>query len=129
MDFPLATPELDHDALRFSILLLAQRKSRMKVTLLLLYSELPRISTVPPVFLSRSLSCVFSPLFPHTSFLTFFLQDCVWHEFPHPSSGMRPSTDGWFTPIPSLTLEEPPHLPSWRVIHSRVRELLWSLSK
>jgi hypothetical protein len=73
-----------------------------------------------PRFLSRAL--LLSPPPFHTSFLAFFLQGCVWHEFPCPWSGLRASTDGRFTPIPSFTLEEPPHLPSWRVIHSGVRE-------
>ena len=79
-DLPLATPELDHDALRFNLLLPAQQKSRTKVTLLLLmqqnnprwrllsfswYSELPAF----PRFLqslSRSPSCTLLYFFlPH----------------------------------------------------------------
>jgi hypothetical protein len=36
MDLPLATPELDHDALRFNLLLPTQQNSRKKVTILLL---------------------------------------------------------------------------------------------
>jgi hypothetical protein len=95
----------------------------------------PPLFIIPPYFQSSSgfssailVVRVLSPPSPH--FLScLFLQDCVWREFPHLWSGLRASTDGRFTPIPSLTLEEPPHLPSWWVIHSRVRELLWSLSK
>ena len=114
--------------LRFSLLLPAQWKSRMKVTLLLLYSELPCISRVPLFFLPRSPSRVFSPLFPTLPFLPFSARLHVVR-IPHPWSGLRASTDGKFDPIPSLTLEEPPHLPSWQVIHSKVRELLWSLRR
>jgi hypothetical protein len=83
----------------------------MKVTLLLLCSELPvfleflQFSYVIPVTRALSLPFTTLPLFP------FSLQECVWHEFPHQWSGLRAFTDGWFTPIPSLTLEEPPHLP------------------
>jgi hypothetical protein len=121
---PRATPR----CLRFSILLPAQRKSRTKVTLLLLCSELPVFPEFLLVFFCDL--CRAHSLFPFPTLPFFpFLQYCVWCEFPRPWSGLRASMDGRFTPIPSLTLEEPPHLPSWRVIHSRVRELLWPLSK
>jgi hypothetical protein len=159
MDLALATPKLDHNALRFDLLLLAQRKSRTKVTLLLLiqknnprwrllsfswyrkiiqdegYSPSPDtqnslcfhgfLQFSSTIFAARAL------LSPSTTqfFQPFSLQDCVWREFHHPPSGLRAVTDGRFTPIPSLTLEEPPHLPIWREIHSRIRELLWFLSK
>jgi hypothetical protein len=67
---------------------------------------------------------------PHTSFLALSC-NARSHvaQIPPQWSGLRDSTDGQFTPIPSLTHEEPPHLPSWRVIHSRAREQLWSLSQ
>jgi hypothetical protein len=50
----------------------------------------------------------------HTSFL---LRGCVWHEIPCPMVRSE-SFYGWAVrPIPSFTLEEPPHLPSGWVIH------------
>jgi hypothetical protein len=73
----------------------------------------PCVSGVSPV-LPRDPCHARSPLFSppyHTSSLAFSLQDCVWREFPRPRSGLGAVTDGRFTPIPSLTLEEPPHLP------------------
>ena len=70
--FTTSHPRARPRCLRFNLLLPSQWKSRMKVTLLLLCSELPRISRVPPVFLPWSLSRVFSSLFPHASFLAFF---------------------------------------------------------
>jgi hypothetical protein len=84
----------------------------MKVTLLLLCSELavfPEFlqfsSTIPVARVPFSLPFSTLPLLP------FSLQDCMWHEFTRPWLGLRDFMDGQFTPIPSLTLEEPPHLP------------------
>jgi hypothetical protein len=111
--FTTSHPRARPRCLRFSLLLPAQRKSRTKVTLLLLCSELPVFLEFLSV-LFRDLCRACSPLSPppyHTSSLAFSLQDCVWREFPHPWSGLGAVTDGRFTPIPSLTLEEPPHLP------------------
>jgi hypothetical protein len=126
MDLPLATPELDHDALRFSLLFPAQQKikdegyspspdigkqSRMKVTLLLL------IFITPYIF--QGFSSLFrDPHRAHCSLLTTFpllpisvcKVACGTNSI-HLWSGLRVVMDGWFTPIPSLTLEEPPHLP------------------
>jgi hypothetical protein len=92
------------------------------------YSPSPLFMTlcifeVPMVLLPRFLSHPLSlPPFTTLPLLPFSLQDCVWHKFLCPWSGLRASTDGWFSAIPSFNLEEPPHLPSWRVIHSKVRE-------
>jgi hypothetical protein len=73
----------------------------------------PCISRVSLGSLPRSLSRVLFSLPPlyHTSSLAFSLQDCVWREFPRLWSDLGAVMDGRFTPIPSLTLEEPPHLP------------------
>jgi hypothetical protein len=109
--FTTSHPRARPRCLRFSLLLPAQRKSRTKVTLLLLCSELPVFPEFLPVLFRDPYRAYSLPPFPTLPFLPF-LQDCVWHEFPRPWSGLRASTDGWFTPIPSLTLKEPPHLPS-----------------
>jgi hypothetical protein len=56
----------------------------------------------------------------HNYFLAFFCEVVCGMNFPVRWSSLRASMDGRFTPIPSFSLEEPPHLPSGRVIHSRV---------
>jgi hypothetical protein len=122
LDLPLATPELDHDALRLNLLLPAQRKSRTKVTPLLLCSQLSVFSEFLWFSFRDSYRALSLPPPTTLPLLPFSLQDCMWHKFPYPWSGLRASTNGRFAPIPSFTLEEPPHLPSWQVIHSRVRE-------
>jgi hypothetical protein len=126
--FTTSHPRARPRCLRFSLLLPSQRKSRTKVTLLLLCSELPIFQEFLPVLFRDPYHASSLILFPTLPFFPF-LQDCVWREFPHLWPGLRASTNGRFTPIPSLTLEEPPRLPFWQVIHSRVRELLRSLSK
>jgi hypothetical protein len=109
--FTTSHPRARPRCLRFSLLLPAQRKSRTKVTLLLLCSELPVFPELLQFSSAIPVARVLSSLPYHTSSLAFSLQDCMWREFPHPWSGLGAVTDGWFTPIPSLTLEEPPHLP------------------
>jgi hypothetical protein len=101
--FTTSHPRARPRCLRFSLLLPAQRKSRTKVTLLLLCSELPvfpellRFSSMIPV--AHAFSRPPPPPFPH--FLScLFLQDCMWREFPRLWSGLGASTDGRFIAPP-----------------------------
>jgi hypothetical protein len=83
----------------------------MKVTLLILCSELLVFPEFLQFYSTILVACALSLPFTTLPLFPFSLQDCVWCEFPRLWSGLRDFTDGRFTPIPSLTLEEPPHLP------------------
>jgi hypothetical protein len=130
MDLPLATPELDHDALRLNLFFRTEIDrdegyspspdsvsiSRDQNTLFSQFFLEPESSVSRLCTLRRS-----SSLTPTPSFLSFSARLCV-AQFPVRGQVWKPYR--WVVcPIPSLTLEEVFPPTSLTVIHSWVRGL------